>query len=197
LRLYSSYSPSPPNSGREQFTPPPNVDKAAYEVSLITGEVTTLYQVILYPQDWDEHQDWAEHCVVEPRYSILPRTEASFPSLPVLPRDELRQVLEDYRRVLEEGRRKVREAYHWPNWQEVKQQEYSSPSPEQLSMIAVSGGNFRAAQVQTASVVIQEEDLTGQCVKYRTVLRVFHNQTPGVRQWKAFLEEFYREPPRC
>ena len=179
LRLYSSYSPSPPNSGTYQFRPPPDIDKAAYEVSLITGEATTLYQVI-----------------VEPGYSIRPRTEASLPSLPLLPRDELDQFLEDYRRVLEEGRRKAREAYHWPDWQEFKKQEYSFPSSEQLSMIAVSGGICRAAQVQTASVVIHEY-FTSQFDTYRTVLSVFHNQTPGVRQWKAFLKEFYREPPRC
>jgi hypothetical protein len=190
LRLYSTYFPPPPNEGIYQYRPPSNIDKAAYEVSLITGEVTTLYQVTLYPQDWDKH------CVVEPGYSIRPRTEASLTRLPVLPRDELRQFLENHRRVLEEGRRKARQAYHWPNWQEVKEQEYSSPSCEQMMMIAVSGGSFRAAQVQTASVVIHEY-FTGQFSTYQTVLSVFHNQTLGVRQWEAFLEEFYREPPHC
>lgn len=183
LRLYSSYSPPPPNLGTYQPTPPPNVDKAAYEVSLIAGEVTTLYQVTLHPQGWDQA------CVVEPGYNIRPRTEAPPPSLPVLPRDELRQFIED-------DRRKAREAYHWPEWQEVKEQEYSFPSREQFSMIAVSGENLRAAQLKTASVVIHEYHID-QFATYRTVLSVFHNQTPGVRQWKAFLEEFYREPPHC
>jgi hypothetical protein len=58
LRIYSeSLALPPPNLGTPVYLPPPLLEQAAYEISLMTGEVTTLYQVTLRPQSMLQDQD--------------------------------------------------------------------------------------------------------------------------------------------
>jgi hypothetical protein len=190
LRIYSRYCPPPPNLGI--WVPHnPETDAAAYEVSLISGEVTTLYQCTLCPPYRSPYEDG----VIGTGYQIIPRLPDALRnaleshsidrqhqhfrgSLSEHKKtyDELRQCIEDYRS-------EHSKAYHWPDWQEVEAQFYG-------------GRSSGTTELQTASVSVCEHQ-TGQFAMYRTLLSVSSNQPPYPEYWQVTLKEFYREPPHC
>jgi hypothetical protein len=175
LRIYSRYCPPPPNSGI--WVPHnPGTDAAAYEVSLISGEVTTLYQcTIRPPYHFPGHPpDQAMEAEIIPRLPDALRN--ALKSHPIDERDKLRQRIEDYRT-------EYSKAYHWPDWQEVQEQFYGGRSSETIKL-------------HTASVAICEYQ-TGQFAMYRTLLSVSSNQPSSPEYWQVTLKEYYEEPPHC
>lgn len=177
LRIYSTYSPPLPNYGIPHHPRDRTQEKAAYEISLSTGEITRLYQVTLRPKS----QRLAENGVFEPGYDIVPRKpQASFSKMQG-------QSIDEQRQGFEELCRESQKAYHWPDDQELQKQAYP---------IVANGQVYKATQLRTASVVIYEYD-TGQFCTYRTVLSVSGNQTPSASHWEAVLNEFRRELPHC
>ncbi|MBM0745415.1 hypothetical protein JOY44_28740 (plasmid) [Phormidium sp. CLA17] len=207
LRIYAKYSP-PPNTG--VWVPHyPNEDAAAYEVSLISGEVTTLYQCTL------RCSQRAMGDEIIPRLPDALRSALESHSIDEL--DKPRQLIEDYRggkvsrdelsqrlkddlserskaydellQRIEDYRGENRKAYHWPAWQEVESQFYG-------------GRNSRMAELKKASVVVFDYSVD-QSVKRRTALRVSSNQPPYTEYWQdpnywqVTLKEFCLEIPRC
>jgi len=210
LRIYSKYSPPPPNTGI--WVPHyPHEDAAAYEVSLISGEVTTLYQcTIRPPYHFPGHPpDQAVVAEIMPRLPDALRNPLQSHS--VDEHDKPRQLMEDYRggkvshdelpqrlgddrserrkahnellQRIEDYRSESRKAYHWPDRQEVNSQFYG-------------GRNSGTAELQTASIAVHEYN-TGRFATYRTLLSVSSNQLPYPEYWQVTLKEFYEEPPRC
>lgn len=210
LRIYSRYCPPPPNLGI--WVPHnPGTDAAAYEISLISGEVTTLYQcTIRPPYSFPGHPpDQAMEAEIIPRLPDALRNALRSHSLDEhdKPRqrieddrggkgsnDELLQCLGDDRsesrkahdqllQRIEDYRSESRKAYHWPDWQEVESQFYG-------------GRNSGTTELQTASIAVHEHH-TGQFAMYRTLLSVSSNQPPSPEYWQVTLKEFYEEPPHC
>ncbi|MEP0874125.1 hypothetical protein NDA01_30965 [Trichocoleus desertorum AS-A10] len=103
LRIYSTYSPPPPNLGTPHYLPPPAEDEAAYEISLITGEIIPLYQVTLYHKSKFQLLD--RNGAFEPRYNIVPR-------VPEAPSKQMKgQLIAEQRQRFEELRSERQKAY--------------------------------------------------------------------------------------
>ena len=131
LRIYSTYSPPLPNYGT-YYPRDEAQEKAAYEISLSTGEITSLYQVTLRPKS----QLLAENSVFEPGYDIVPRIpKASFSKIQGQSMDEQRQGFEE---LCSESQK----AYHWPDDQELQKQAYP---------IVANGRIYKAAQLRAVS----------------------------------------------
>ncbi|XHX80676.1 MAG: hypothetical protein RBJ76_12320 [Stenomitos frigidus ULC029] len=210
LRIYSRYCPPPPNLGI--WVPHyPDTDAAAYEVSLISGAVTILYQCTLRPPyPFPGHPpDQPMAAEIIPRLPDALRNALKSHSLNEhdkprqlieddrggkVFRDELPQHLKDDRserrkahderlQRIEDDRSEHRKAYHWPDWQAVEAQFYG-------------GRNSGTTELQTASIAVHEHQ-TGQFAMYRTLLSVSSNQPPSSGYWQVTLKEFYEEPPHC
>lgn len=177
LRIYFTYSPPQPNYGVNYGTSHPlerYQEEAAYEISLSTGEVTSLYQVTLHFKT----RPLAESGVFKPGYDIVPRIlRASFDTIQGQSIDEKLRRFEELRdeqcQRFEELRSERQKAY--------------ARRPEQ---------SYEKAQLKETSVVICEYR-TDQGFTRKTILSVFPNQTPDVGQWEALLKEFHIGPLPC
>ncbi|WP_348230170.1 hypothetical protein [Trichocoleus desertorum] len=174
LRIYSTCSPPKPNLGIPHYDPPPAEDEAAYEISLITGEVTSLYQVTLHFKS----RPLAESGVFEPGYDIMPRmSKASFGTIQG-------QSIDEQRRRFEERRDEQCQRF-----EELR-------SERQKAYARRPGQSYEKAQLKATSVVLCEYG-TDQGFVRKTILSVFPNETPDVGQWEALLKEFCRGPLPC
>ncbi|MEP1079331.1 hypothetical protein NDI52_28385 [Leptolyngbya sp. PL-A3] len=173
LRIYSeSSAPPSPNLGIPVYLPPPLRHQAAYEISLMTGEVTTLYQVTLHPQSMLREPD----DMTGPGYDIVPRIPKT------LLKSLKSQSITEQHQCFEQYRSEYRKAYHWPDWQELEKQAYRRKTSGTI-------------ELQTASIVIHEYSTNHYL--YTTALSVFSDQPPSTIEWQVTLEECLRGPPHC
>lgn len=163
---------------------PSHEDSAAYQISLITGEVTQIYKfeyTIASETAYDPGHNWREgdgqvypsvsrEQLLKMAFDELVRSEWNLKSK-VFSQDRFEQLLKNEPKLFDELLR----------------------SQPQIQPDFIRG--MRAsAQLHTASVIIYSywtDDATE-----RTVLSVFSNQPPYSKQWEVIINEYRREPLR-
>ncbi len=165
-------------------TPAPSHESsAAYQISLITGEVTQIYKVEYtiagetargHGRSWQEgdgqvYPSVSREQLLKMAFDELVRTGWNLKSK-VFSQDRFEQLLRNEPELFEELLRSKPEIM-----------------PDFIR------GMMASAQLHTASVIIHNyctDDAT-----QRTVLSVFSNQPPYSKQWEVIINEYRREPP--
>lgn len=225
LRIYSQYSPPPSGTPMPAEMLPPT-EAAAYEIDLISGAVTVLYQVTIRwggsrtPLDGDRRDDTDSFGRIIrskiPFEGGLLQKDLSWKSLST---DEKHNLLQEYHDKVAEHDRQCREAYHNHSLelQAVRAQEYPQLQVR-FQYHNESGQWLPIDQGQKHPQLSREQFLElgidGPILKYaqlRTVSVIIHghksillsvcpSQTPYTIQWTTPISRLHLDEPlrqRC